>query len=100
MINQDKNIRIYITISKKQYNWLEDFASKKNITKSKLISWLLAKKTKDVIDTLKLDKQPLEAVEETSDNIDKEISDEEIRKCFESLEETKRKAFEERRHQL
>lgn len=81
-INTDRNVRFCITISKKQYNWLNDFSKKKHLRISQLISWLLAKKTKDVIDTLNLNTQPHEEIKK----IDyEEISEEDITKEIEKL---------------
>ena len=83
MINKDRNVRFSITISKKQYQWLKDFSEKKHLRISQLISWLLAKKTKDVIDTLNLNTQPQEEVNKMeSEEI---ITDEEIASLLNKL---------------
>lgn len=89
MIDKSKNVRIFITISKKQYDWLSDFSKKKHLTKSKLISWLLAKKTKDVIDTLNLNTHPQEEVKKIED-VEPEVTDEELNKMFEYLEKNRK----------
>lgn len=87
-INKDRNVRFNITISKKQYNWLHDFSKKKHLRISQLISWLLAKKTKDVIDTLNLNTQPYEEVKKVEE--EEEISEQEIKDMFKSLEERRK----------
>lgn len=89
MINKDKNVRVFITLSIKQNKWLDDFSKKKHLTKSKLISWLLAKKTQDVIDTLNLNTHPQEEVKKIND-INDEITDDELNKLFNELEKRKK----------
>lgn len=84
MINTDRNIRFNITISKKQYAWLKDFSKKKGLRISQLISWLLAKKTKDVIDTLNLTTNPHEEVEKKEIEY---VSDEEMEELMKQLNE-------------
>lgn len=93
MINKERNIRFNITISKKQYAWLKEFSEKKHLTISKLIAWLLAKKTKDVISTLNLNNNPQEEIEkverESEDDYLMKMSDEEfkewMKKEFEAM---------------
>lgn len=83
MIDTKKNVRIIITISKKQFKWIEDFSNKKHLSKSKLISWLLAKKTEDVISTLKLNTNPKEEVAKVKqEDPDANLTDEEFRKKY------------------
>lgn len=87
MINKDRNVRFNITISKKQYEWLRDFSNKKHLRISQLISWLLAKKTKDVIDTLNLNTKPQEEVNKLeSEEI---ITDEELNSLLAELHSKK-----------
>lgn len=81
-INTDRNVRFNITISKKQFKWLKEFSEKKHLRISQLISWLLAKKTKDVIDTLNLNTQPHEEVNRIEIDEDLKLSDEEFRKKY------------------
>lgn len=87
MINKERNIRFNITISKKQYAWLLDFSKKKHLTISKLISWLLAKKTQDVVATLNLNKNPQEEVEKIEQEL---IADEEMNSLLDTLNRMKK----------
>lgn len=52
MINQN-NKEIKITLSKKQAEWLENVCEKAKISKSKYISWLLAKSAEELLKVLK-----------------------------------------------
>lgn len=52
MINKN-NETIKITLSKKQAEWLENTCKKAKITKSKYISWLLAKSAEEMLKVLK-----------------------------------------------
>ena len=85
-INKDRNVRFNITISKKQYQWLKDFSKKKHLRISQLISWLLAKKTKDVIDTLNLNTKPQEEIEKIEEE---QISNEELAELEERWKDSK-----------
>ena len=89
MINKERNVRFNITISKKQYEWLRDFSNKKHLRISQLISWLLAKKTKDVIDTLNLNTQPQEEVNKLEN--EEIVTDEELASLLTSLDKMKKK---------
>lgn len=63
------NTRITITISKKQYKWLENLCAEKSMKMSKLISWMLYQKSNDVEHTKNLlenPKEELDQVEEES----------------------------------
>lgn len=82
MAVKKSNTRIIITISKKQYNWLVDLCSKKQMKMSKLISWLLWQKTKDVEHTTQLLNDPEEAISKMEEET---ISDEEFNKALEKL---------------
>lgn len=46
--------RIQITISKKQDDWLKNICEKAGISKSKYISWCLAKTGEELLKVLKL----------------------------------------------
>lgn len=76
MINKKRNVRVQLTLSKQQYSWLEKFAKNKGITISKLVSWLLTKKSKEVTEAIELNEQPLKAVEHLEN--EEQISDQEM----------------------
>ena len=66
MIKND-NVRLQITFSKKQAQWLEKTSKKLGIEKSKLVRWLISKnignllstfETKDLQDLIKIAKTP------------------------------------------
>ena len=92
-INKERNVRFNITISKKQYTWLRDFSKKKHLRISQLISWLLAKKTKDVIDTLNLNTQPIEEVNKLEEEENDQIIEKDIEECKKVTWEEYKKAI-------
>ena len=51
MIGKDSK-RLYITLSKKQANWLEDNAKRLNMTTSKFVKWLIDKNIGHLINKL------------------------------------------------
>lgn len=55
---KNTNTRITITISKKQYKWLDELCQEKGMKMSKLISWLLYQKSVDVVNTKNLLEDP------------------------------------------
>lgn len=48
------NIRIQITLSKAQANWLKNLCKKAGISTSKYISWILSKKADELLNLLNL----------------------------------------------
>lgn len=46
------NKEIRITLTQAQANWLENICKKANITKSRYISWILAKKAEEMLKVL------------------------------------------------
>ena len=78
-INKKLNKRLDITLPKSQAEWLETNAKKLEISKSKFISWILAKRIKQIIEELRVYEEP--DVITRRNEIDKQIdefSDEEI----------------------
>lgn len=61
------NTRLTITISKKQYKWLDELCKEKGMKMSKLIAWLLWQKSNDVEHTKRLLEEPKKELEEISD---------------------------------
>lgn len=51
---KDTNIRIQITLSKAQANWLKNLCKKAGISTSKYISWILSKKADELLNLLNL----------------------------------------------
>ena len=79
---KNTNTRITITISKKQYKWLNELCEEKGMKMSKLISWLLYQKTIDVVNTRNLLDHPEEELNKTD-----EISEEELQRIMNQLNE-------------
>ena len=79
---KNSNTRITITISKKQYKWLNELCEEKGMKMSKLISWLLYQKTIDVVNTRNLLDHPDEELNKTD-----EISEEELQRIMNQLNE-------------
>ena len=78
-INKKLNKRLDITLPKSQAKWLENNADKLEISKSKFISWILAKRIKQIIEELRIYEEPdtITRRNEIDKQID-DISDEEI----------------------
>ena len=53
---KDNNVRITITLSKKQANWLEKTAKSRGISKSKLIKGFVSVKSREMAEWLILSK--------------------------------------------
>lgn len=51
-INKKWNKRIDITLPKTQYEWIEKQAKKLEVSKSKFISWILARRIKAIAENL------------------------------------------------
>ena len=78
-INKKLNKRLDITLPKSQAEWLETNAEKLEISKSKFISWILAKRIKQIIDELRIYEEPdIITRRNELDNQINEITDEEI----------------------
>ena len=78
-INKKLNERLDITLPKSQSNWIKEQAEKIGISKSKFISWILARRIKSIIEELKVyeTEDPVYRREEVDNQIDA-ITDEEI----------------------
>jgi len=51
---KDNMLRIQLTITKKQHEWLEKTCEKAGISKSRYISWMLAKSAEEMLKILNL----------------------------------------------
>lgn len=95
MINKN-NIRFCITLSKRQYTWLNNFSKSLNLTTSKVIAWMLSKKSKEIKDIILLTMKPNDAIEKLDqENIntkieEESISDEELNNILNDLENLKK----------
>lgn len=72
-INKKLNKRLDITLPKSQAEWLENNTEKMEISKSKFISWILAKRIKQIIEELRIYEEPDTLIRRNE--IDKQIDD-------------------------
>lgn len=55
---------LQVSISLKQYEWLDNFCSSRGITKSKYIKWMLCKKAEEMLVLLKFNPENVYTQEE------------------------------------
>ena len=70
-INKNLNKRLDITLPLSQTKWIDENAAKMGISKSKFISWILAKRINQIVDTLKVYEAPSQEIR--NDLIERDI---------------------------